>query len=532
MLLATLFALTAQAACDVTVIEGRIELPTGVHEAIALSQGRVRIVGSLTDMPETNESCTITLPEEQRVFPGLTDAHVHLLGIGLRELTLNLDQARSVSDVQDLLAQQAAAQPEDVIIGRGWIETGWPEGRALIKGDLDAVVADRPVLLTRADGHAMAVNSAALEAAGITPNTQDPEGGRIVRDARGQATGYLIDTAMELMAPLVPQMTEERRKQALRLGAETYASRGWTAVHNMSVDAADLPLLEDLAAAGELPLRVANFVVPEAMDSLIEAGPGCDPTGQVCHLGVKFYVDGALGSRGALLKEPYTDEPGTYGLRLITQEEAMPAFRKAAEGGLQVTTHAIGDQGNLDVLNWYAALREDFPGAVLRIEHAQILDPEDLGLFVRNGIIASMQPSHAIGDLHFAPERLGQARLKGAYAWSTLAAKGTMLVFGSDAPVEQGDPRIELYAAHTRKDLSGFSGEGWHPEEALSRRETLALFTTSPALAIGRGGSLGTLAPGFAADLSIFEGDPFEGPANATPVATMISGRWVSGSIQ
>ncbi|GGY52135.1 amidohydrolase [Parvularcula lutaonensis] len=528
----TLLMLTAQAGCDITVIEGRIETPTATHQAIAIADGRIRAIGSLTEMPDTDDACRVSLPETQTVFPGLTDSHVHLIGIGLREMTLNLDRARSIEDVKLALAEQAERQPEGTIIGRGWIETGWPEGRALVAADLDEVVSDRPVLLTRADGHALVANTAALEASGITPDTPDPEGGRIVRDAEGNATGYLVDAAMGLTSGLVPELTEERRREALRLGAETYAARGWTGVHNMSVEAADLPLLEELAAAGELPLRVANFVVPESLEQLAEMGPRCDDTGLVCHLGVKFYADGALGSRGALLKEPYADEPGTIGLRLLDRDDAMEAYRKAAEGGLQITTHAIGDRANADVLSWYKDLRADYPKATLRIEHAQILDPEDLARFAEAGVIASMQPSHAIGDLHFAEDRLGLERLEGAYAWNSLAGEGTLIVFGSDAPVEQGDPRIELYAAHVRQDLQGFSGEGWHPEEALSRAETLALFTTSPALAIGRGGSLGTLAPGFAADLSIFEGDPFAGPSNAKAVATMIDGKVVSGELR
>ncbi|MEM0928538.1 MAG: amidohydrolase family protein, partial [Pseudomonadota bacterium] len=286
-----------------------------------------------------------------------------------------------------------------------------------------------------------------------------------------------------------------------------------------------------LAAQGALPLRVANFVVPEALDMLAENGPGCDATGLVCHLGVKFYADGALGSRGALLKKPYTDEPTTRGLALITREEAMPAFAQAAEAGLQVTTHAIGDEANYRVLAWYKDLRADHPDAVLRIEHAQILDPADIELFAEAGVIASMQPSHAIGDLHFAPARLGMERLRGAYAWNSLASEGTLIVFGSDAPVEQGDPRIELYAANVRRDLSGFQGEGWHPEEALSRSESLALFTVSPALSIGRGGEFGTLAPGFAADLSIFRGDPFDGPSQSEAAATIVRGQLVAGSL-
>ena len=246
---------------------------------------------------------------------------------------------------------------------------------------------------------------------------------------------------------------------------------------------------------------------------------------------MKFYADGALGSRGALLKKPYADEPTTRGLRLLNKADAMAAYRTAAGAGLQVTTHAIGDQANLDVLEWYTELREEFPTAVFRIEHAQILDPVDLNRFARAGIIASMQPSHAIGDLHFAGDRLGQERLHGAYAWNSLATEGTLIVFGSDAPVEQGDPRIELYAAHVRRDLEGFHGEGWHPEEALGRSEALSLFTTSPSLSIGRGGSMGTLAPGFAADFSIFDGDPFQGPSKARAVATVINGKVVSGNL-
>jgi predicted amidohydrolase YtcJ len=334
---------------------------------------------------------------------------------------------------------------------------------------------------------------------------------------------------MDLVSPLMPQMDEDRLREALRVGAEKYASLGWTSVHNMSVGADELPLMEELAASGELPLRVANFVTQDTMPGLIERGPGCEETGLVCHLGVKFYADGALGSRGALLKEDYSDEPGTRGLRLLTEEEAKSAYRQAADGGLQITTHAIGDQANADVLSWYEELRDDFPRTVFRIEHAQVVSPSDLGRFAEVGVIASMQPSHAIGDLHFAPDRLGKERLEGAYAWNSLAAKGTLIVFGSDAPVEQGDPRIELYAAAERRDLEGFANEDWHLEEALSRAETLALFTTSPALAIGRGGRLGTLAPGFAADLSIFRGDPFAGPDQAEAVATMVDGRFVSG---
>ncbi|NRA30956.1 MAG: amidohydrolase [Parvularculaceae bacterium] len=531
MLMLVAAALAAQNACDTRIIEGHIETPGAVHAAVAYKDGLVLSVGDRSEMPDTPLECVVRLTDDQYLFPGLTDAHVHLIGIGLRQLTLNLDHVRSVVQLKATLAEKAAEQPTGVISGRGWIETGWPEQRTPNKQDLDAVVSDRPVILGRSDGHAMVVNTAALEAVGIDEQTEDPVGGRIVRDATGAATGYLIDTAMDLVTPLLGEMTDARRREALKVGAEAYAALGWTSVHNMSVEGPELALMEELAAAGELPLRVSNFVVPAAMQGLIDQGTSCDDTGFVCHLGVKFYADGALGSRGALLKEPYADEPSTKGLRLLTEEDALRSYRQAAAGGLQVTTHAIGDQANADVLAWYKEVRKDYPDSTLRIEHAQIVDPEDLAQFAESGVIASMQPSHAIGDLHFAHHRLGMDRLRGAYAWNSLAQEGTLIVFGSDAPVEQGDPRIELYAANVRKDLMGFSTIGWHPEEALSRGESLALFTTSPALAIGRGGQVGTLAPGFAADFSVFQGDPFKGPANSKAVATLINGEVVSGAL-
>ena len=272
-MLTLLLSLLVQDACAISVIEGRIETPTKIHEAVAISDGKVRAIGDSSDMPEVPPTCKTTLAENLTVFPGLTDSHVHLSGVGLREMTLNLDQARSVKDVQVALAAASEAQPEGVIVGRGWIETGWPEKRALNRFDLDDIVPDRPVLLTRADGHAMAVNTAALVAAGIDADTQDPPGGRVVRDADGSATGYLIDAAMNFTAPLMPQMSTERMKEAIRRGAERYAAVGWTAVHNMSVGAAELPLMEELAAEGALPLRVANFVVPEAMEGLVRCRP-------------------------------------------------------------------------------------------------------------------------------------------------------------------------------------------------------------------------------------------------------------------
>ena len=526
------FASAAAQDCGEQVVEGAFLSASSTPPlAIVVTDGTVSAV--LSDVPArdsepsgsaADESCAIVLPEGAVALPGLTDGHAHLLGIGLREMTLNLEGTTSVAELQDRLRAAAAETRRGAIIGRGWIETGWPEGRMPTRQDLDAVVKDRVVLLTRADGHALVANSAALWVAGVRDDTPDPEGGRIVRGTDGRATGVLVDAAMGLVAELEPKLTTPRRREALKRGADLYAARGWTGLHNMSVDAEDVTVIADLARRGELPLRVWSYVTPEALEP-VEAG--CDETGLACVRGVKLYVDGALGSRGALLDEPYADEPDTRGLQLVTEAAAKAIYEAAAAKGLQVTTHAIGDAGNRLVLDWYADVMDK--AARPRIEHAQVLDPRDIRRFSRQGVIASMQPSHAIGDLHFAPARLGDERLDGAYAWASLRGSGAVVVGGSDAPVEVGDPRIELYAATERRDLSGYQGADWRAREALSRRAAMRLFTTSAAYAVGEEERLGKLAPGYAADLSVFCGDPFGGPEAATPLFTMIAGEVVSG---
>ena len=509
--------------CEAVAVRGAVLAGGDARtDGLLIEGGRVVALGG--DAAEAEEACTITLPEGAVALPGLTDGHAHLLGIGLREMTLNLEGTASPAGLQDRLRAAVAATPRGPLVGRGWIETGWPEGRMPTRQDLDAVVRDRVVLLTRADGHALVANSAALRLAGVRDDTPDPEGGRIVRDEDGRATGLLVDAAMGLVADLEPKLTTARRSEALTRGAALYAARGWTGLQNMSVDAADVPLLADLARRGDLPLRVWSYVTPQAMS---EVEPGCDPTGLACVRGVKLYVDGALGSRGALLEEPYADEPDTRGLQLITEEAAKAIYEGATARGLQVTTHAIGDAGNRLVLDWYAdtMTSADRP----RIEHAQVLDPTDIPRFARQGVIASMQPSHAIGDLAFAPGRLGDARLDGAYAWASLRGTGAVVVGGSDAPVEMGDPRIELYAATERRTLDGHQGDDWRAREALSRHAALRLFTAAAAYAVGEEDRFGQLAPGYAADLSVFCGDPFGGPDAATPLFTMIAGEVVSG---
>lgn len=490
---------------------GPIHLGAGgrVVEALLVRDGRVAFAGRLAEAPARGVR-RIDLAGAA-AFPGLVDAHAHLLGIGLREIRLNLAGTRSIAALQAALGAHAAAHPAGPIVGRGWIETHWPEARMPTRADLDAVVADRPVWLDRADGHAGVANSAALALAGIDAATRDPAGGRIERDAAGAATGVLIDNAAALVEARLPAPGPETVRLALARAVALYAARGWTGVADMGMRADVCAILHEMAAAGSLPIRVDCYMADGEAAAVLADGPSADPTGLVRTLGVKLYVDGALGSRGALLLAPYGDRPETSGLAVTPVEHIRARLAQARRSGAQVATHAIGDRANRMVLDLYAEAWADDPAGLRRarwrVEHAQVIDAADIPRFGKLGVIASMQPSHAIGDLWFAPARLGAARLGGAYAWRSLVESGAMLCAGSDAPVEKGDPCIEYYAATHRRDLDGRAGPDWHPEQALDRQAALALFTRNAAYAARHEDALGTLEVGMRADVSVFDAD-------------------------
>lgn len=502
-------------------------------EALAIRAGRVAFAGAAAEAEKLGG------PETQRIdlkgaaaFPGFVDAHAHLRGVGERELTLNLEGVPSLAALLERVAAQAAKTPEGALIsGRGWIETKWPEARFPTAADLDRVAPNHPVLLVRADGHALVANSQALALSGITAASKDPEGGQILRGPGGAPAGMLIDRAMGLTAGLQPEASAAARREALAAGLQVYARYGWVGMHNMSVPWADVETLEAMAGAQPLALRVYNAVTPEAAAQLLAQGPRASADGRVITRAIKYYVDGALGSRGAALFAPYADAPG-QGLLLLQPGEAAAAYDAALAKGLQVATHAIGDRGNALVLDWYEqafARKAPAQSPRWRIEHAQVLRPVDIPRFQQAGVIASMQPSHAISDLHFASARLGLQRLEGAYAWRSLRASGAVIAGGSDAPVERGDPLIEFYAAAARQDLEGFSGEGWRPEEALDRLGALKLFTSGPAFAAFEEAERGTLEPGKFADVSVFSVDLMRAPLGDIPkgraLLTLIEGR-------
>lgn len=520
-------ATTAQAQ-DLLIRGGPIY--TGVDaaptaEVIQVRAGRIAYVGSAAGAPDATGLTPVDL-KGAALFPGFTDGHAHLDGIGWRELTLNLEGSASVADAMAKLTAWAQVHPDGPIIGRGWIETHWPEGRFLTAADLDAAAPGRVVLLSRSDGHAVVASSAALTAAGITAATPAPTGGEILKGADGQPTGLLVDAAEQLVAGLMPQADPAATREAYRAGFRVEAAYGWTGVHFMSAPWRDVPLLEEMAEAGEAPLRVYNSVTPDGAAELIAGGPRSVADGRIITRAIKYYADGALGSRGAALFEPYADRPDTTGLMQITEQDIVPLYQAALRGGIQIATHAIGDRGNASVADWYAEALASVPpserpnGADVRwrIEHAQIVRPEDYHLFEDLTIVASMQPSHAIGDLHFAPARLGDARLDGAYAWRSLADLGVVVVGGSDAPVERGAPLIEFYAAVARRDLSGFQGPDWRPNEAVDRTTALKMFTLWPAWASFREHELGTIEVGKRADLTAFSVDLMTAPAADIPL--------------
>lgn len=488
-------------------------------EAVRVRAGRFVGVGALADL----RSAGVRMIDlgGAAALPGLVDAHCHLTGVGMATLRLDLVGTPSIAAMLASVRAYAAVHAQGPIVGRGWIETHWPEHRFPTAADLDSVVSDRPVYLQRIDGHAGVANSAALALAGITNDTPNPDGGRIERDPSGAATGMLIDNAKALVEDRLPPPTEAMRREALAQAMRLYASRGWTGAANMSSTLEELSFFGEFESQHALPIQVSLYLQPEDAVRYFDGArrQGFDRA-QV--RGVKLYADGALGSRGAALLAPYSDSPGD-GL-LVTQPEALrAAMARAKQYGYQVATHAIGDRGNRITLDAYQATFASDPAALRagrwRVEHAQVLSPQDIPRFGQMGVIASMQASHAISDLYFAPARLGSERLAGAYAWRSLLDSGAVICGGSDAPVERGDPLVEFYAASFRHSLEGFAGADWHLEQTMTRAQALRALTWAPAFASHQEQERGTIEVGKRADISVFSVDLMQAPFAQIPTA-------------
>jgi predicted amidohydrolase YtcJ len=452
------------------------------------------------------------------MLPGLTDAHLHLSGVGQRELTLNLEGSNTLDDfLAKVKARVDQARPGQWVTGRGWIETFWKPPVFPTRQDLDRIAPNNPVYLTRADGHASIANSAALRLAGITRATPAPSGGAINKDADGEPTGMLIDRAQGLVGRLVPPATEAERDQEIIKGVEREVRLGWTQIQDAHGSWNEVERIRRLYREGKLKIRIYKTISGPSADAdrLIQQGPVLGEFGgRLTVRTIKVVMDGALGSRGAALLAPYSDDPRNSGLITTDTVALKPMLLAALRNGIQVETHSIGDRGNRLMLDFYAAAMQAVPPDQRKLaeprwrdEHSQIVSPQDLARFKQLGVIASMQPSHAISDLYFAPARLGMDRLKGAYAWQSLLKLGVLVAGGSDAPVERGEPMIEFYAAVARKDLLGRSGEGWHPEERVTREQALKMFTLWPAFAAFEESSRGSIEVGKLADLTILDQD-------------------------
>ncbi len=472
------------------------------------------------------------------VLPGLIDAHGHVMGLGLAALDTELDLTgtASIEELQQRVAAHAAAHPDlPWITGRGWNQELFSDGRLPSAADLDAVVADRPVWLGRVDGHAAVGNSAAMRLAGITAETADPDGGAVLRDEAGQATGVFVDAAEALVNVHIPAPDAARMDAALIAAQDFLLSQGITAIADMGTSIADWHAFRRAGDADALNVRIMSYAAASAPAAAI-AGTGPTPWLYDDRLrmgGIKLYSDGALGSRGALLKADYEDDHGNRGLPVMSGEQLREQAGWAAERGFQLAIHAIGDAANAEVISIFEELGSGHE-ARHRIEHVQILDPADLPRLSAAGIIASMQPVHQTSDWQMAEKRLGMDRLGGAYAWKSLLDAGTRLALGSDVPVEHPNPFVGLKVAVTREDAQGSPRGGWRAQEALTLGQALAGFTGWAAYAGMADGRFGSLQPGAHADFIIVDRDISavspQAIADTEVIATYVDGEavWVA----
>jgi len=463
------------------------------------------------------------------MLPGLIDAHGHVIdapggvGLGLALSQLDVTGTKSLEEMKRRLKDYAAAHPDvPWIVGRGWNQELWAEQRFPTAADLDSVVSDRPVVLERVDGHAYVANSAAMKGARVTPETKAPSGGRI-------ENGLFVDNAMDLLDKAIPPPTPAGLDQGLAKAQEILLSYGITGVGAMSTELADWKAMRRAGEAGRLTVRLMIYASGLApMPEIPRPTPWL--YGERLRLvGIKFYLDGALGSRGALLKQPYADRPDTRGLSLIGEAELAKQADEAASNGYQITVHAIGDAANAQIISIYEQLSKKYgTDRRWRIEHFQIADPADIPRLAPAGIIASMQPTHQTSDRLMAEKRLGPGRLSGAYAWQSVLKSGAKLAFGTDFPVESPNPFPGLAAAVSRQDMDGQPPGGWIPEQRLTFAQALNAYTRGAAFAAFAEDKIGSLEPGKWADFILIDRDPTKVDPQAL-ARTQVLETWVAG---
>ena len=474
--------------------------------AIAIKAGKFLAVGDSVSDYVGAETRRIDV-HGKAVIPGFIDSHGHMLGLGETLSSLDLHGVSSELEIQAMVANRARLRkPGEWITGFGWDQNLWKNKQFPIKDLLDSAAPDNPVVLTRVDGHAIWVNSEALTVTGVKDKVADPTGGRVMRDETGYPTGVFIDNAMDLVK--VPDETPAQREADLEAAAKLCARIGLTTVHDAGIPAATLEAYRTLIQKNRLPIRINAMISgsdPDLWNRFLKAGPEIGDFLTV--RSVKLYADGALGSRGAALLAPYSDDPKNSGLTITEQATIEKFAREAVKGGFQVCTHAIGDRANHEVLLAYAAALHGKNDKRFRVEHAQVVAPEDFARFRDNSIIASMQPTHATSDMPWAALRLGRVRIEGAYAWQTFLKLGVHLAFGSDFPVENPNPIWGFYAAVSRQDRQGNPDGGWFPNQRLTRAEALRSWTIEGAYAAFQETTKGSIEPGKFADFVVLSDD-------------------------
>ena len=497
-------------------------------------KGRILAVGSAA-LPAAKfpKAKRIDL-QGKTVLPGLIDAHGHVFNLGEQLTQLNLTGTASLADALKATSAYGAANPQLTWLrGRGWNQEIWKLGRFPTAAELDGAVADRPVWLERVDGHASWANSRAMQLAGITRDTPDPAGGKIVRDAKGDATGLFIDAAQDLVMKVVPRQTEAQARVVLDRSLKEIAAMGLTSVHDAGVNVGQDALYRQYADAGKLTVRVYGMIGDTGadFDQLAKSGPLKTYADDMYALrSVKLYSDGALGSRGAALLAPYSDEPKSHGLLFKSNADIYAMMGKAMKRGYQVNVHAIGDAGNRQILDGYQQLVKQTASRDQRhrMEHAQVVDLADIARFKTIGVVPSMQPTHATSDMNMAEQRVGPQRIKGAYAWRTFIKQGSRIACGSDFPVESPNPFFGIHAAVTRQDAAGQPVKGWYPDQAMTLTEALRCFTLDAAYAGHQDKHLGTLEKGKRADFIVIDQDLFTMPVGDIHKVA-VQQTWVGG---
>lgn len=508
-------------------------------EAVASLGDKIVFVGSSADAQDYMcGSANIIDMAGNTVYAGFTDSHQHLEGVGRRTKTLSLFGIPTLAETVETIADWAETVPEgNWVLGRGWIEREWTdEERFLNKYDVDPFTQNKPLFMPRADGVSALVNSKAMELAGITRDTPDPEGGKFERDLDGTPNGYVLANAMNAFRAIIPEDTDAYLKDNLLRGLRSNAALGWTQTQDAGMEYRLVELMKQIHREGDMSHRVYAAIPVSQAQQMIERGREKTADDMFDVRGIKVFIDGTLGSRGAALIDDYSDADHNGFMNRTTKEELVPILNQALRQGIQIETHVIGDRAVRSLLDWYeeayaAVPRSEWASEDLRwrMEHAQIIPPSDQQRFVELGVLPSMQPSHGIGDLNFAGDRLGPDRLAYAYPWQALVDRGLMILAGSDAPVEAGDPRIEFYAAVARKRLDGTSGPGWHPELAVSRETALKMLTIWPAHGAFQENIRGSIEVGKYADFTVFDSDLMKVPEpeilTSENVMTIVGGK-------